>query len=74
MLIIVTGSPACHGPTPPSVCSRRVRPSESRWIAASLRCVMRLPSASVCVDSVIDRALYGLPLTTGPEHIAFAGE
>src|SRR5688572_14582598 len=27
---------------------------------------MRLPSASICVDSVIDRALYGLFFTTGP--------
>src|ERR1700681_4747096 len=43
--------------------SWRVRPCVSRAVLPVLLCTMRLPSASVCTDSLVIVALYGAPCT-----------
>src|SRR5712691_7341965 len=67
MEMICGASPcAVNGPIIGRVCSRRSRPSESRYNVAVLFCTIRLPSAKVCVVSVTACAEYGAPFTGLP--------
>src|SRR6185369_2237638 len=67
MKTVVVGAPC--GANPPifgSDCSRRSRPSPSRYTAAVVRFTMWLPSAKVCVFSVTALPEYGAPFTGLP--------
>ena len=48
---------AAHGPMPPILSWRRVRPSPSRATCAVVFRVIRLPSASTCTVSVTASAV-----------------
>src|SRR6185369_15553306 len=63
--IVCNGSsPAPNMPRPLRLCSRRVRPSLSRYNMLVMRLTMRLPSARVWIVSVTASAEYGAPLMT----------